>query len=172
MSNCLITFSLPLVPEKWTANSLVMFTTYLQFDPIKTTAKASWFDMQIQTETEVIREVCFSAAKHNDFKKCSKQNRSVKIKKFNIDTTANTKNVLLSSRVRVVQLANFELTKIQSSVHNRPLRLLMLDSLLMAKQISYPYQDSKKLILPDGPRSKVEASLRDPSAPIRISLWE
>ena len=47
-------------------------TGYLHnISPLKKGSKTTWFDMQIQTEAEVVRGVCFSAAKHNDFKKYS-----------------------------------------------------------------------------------------------------
>ena len=49
-------------------------TGYLHnISPLKKGSKTTWFDMQIQTEAEVVRGVCLSAAKHNDFKKYSEQ---------------------------------------------------------------------------------------------------
>ena len=81
-------------------------TGYIQnISPLKKSAKTLWFDMQIQTQTEVVRGVCFSVAKHNSFKKFSDQKSPFKIKKFNNDTTASTKSVLMSSRIQVEPLA-------------------------------------------------------------------
>ena len=79
----------------------------------KKSAKTSWFDMQIQTQTEVVRGVCFSAAKHNSFKTFSDQKSPIKIKKFNIDTTANTKSVLMSFRIQLEPLAKLDFEPIE-----------------------------------------------------------
>ena len=79
--------------------------------------------MQIQTEAEVVREVCFSAAKHNDFKKYSEQKSPIKIKKFNIHATGDTKSVLMSPRIQVEPLPelNFEPITIPTTVSIPPI---------------------------------------------------
>ena len=86
--------------------------------PLKKSAKTSWFDTQIQTQTEVVRGVCFSAAKRNSLKTFSDQKSPIKIKKFNLDTTTNTKSVLMSSRIQLEPLAklDFEPIKIPTTV--------------------------------------------------------
>ena len=89
-------------------------TGYLQnISPLKKGSKTTWFDMQIQTEAEVVRGVF-----QRDFKKYSEQKSPIKIKKFNIDATGDTKSVLMSTRIQVEPLPklNFEPITIPTTV--------------------------------------------------------
>ena len=150
-------------------------TGYLHnISPLKKGSKTTWFDMQIQTEAEVVRGVCFSAAKHNDFKKYSEQKSPIKIKKFNIDSTGDTKSVLMSPRIQVEPLPelNFEPITIPTTVSIPSITSVNPGQLVDVKANLLYLSGEKKANTMNGPKSKVEATLRDPFGSIRITHWE
>ena len=53
--------------------------------PIKKSEKVPYFDTCIQTESELLRGVCFSPVKHEEFKKAGHLKSPVKVRKFKLD---------------------------------------------------------------------------------------
>ena len=60
---------------------------------IKKSEKVPYFDMCIQTESELLRGVCFSPVKHQECKKAGDLKSLVKVRKFKLDKQSD--NIVL-----------------------------------------------------------------------------
>lgn len=58
-----------------------------------------YFDFQIQTKEKIMGGVCFSPPKVKRFTEFSESPTPVKLKKFRLDTSANTKDLLMGHDV-------------------------------------------------------------------------
>jgi len=77
-----------------------------------------FFVCQLQGRDQTItRAVCFSPRKHESFTDYSEKNSAFKVKKFNVDTSMNTNDVLMGDTVVVEHYPKLDLSRseIQSS---------------------------------------------------------
>ena len=65
-----------------------------------------YFEFQIQGKTETVRAVCFFPRKRKQFAAYDQNKRPVKIKKFRIGTTSNTKDTLMGDDASVEDCPN------------------------------------------------------------------
>jgi hypothetical protein len=70
--------------------------------PVKTSVgkKKSYFDMQLQTENDVVRRVCFASTRHADFSTVAEKKSPVKLLNIDFDKHDHT-SILMGGTVQL-----------------------------------------------------------------------
>ena len=154
-----------------------------QLSPIKTSQRNNpYFDVQLQTQTDNIRNVCFSADKHGQFKHKFESSSPVKITNYTLKRNNRTKacEIHINKRTRLeepnAEEVNFD---IQQQTVIQIMLVMDIAQVLETSQAQVSIIGKVKL---HGPvetvttKSKVlkkqEASITDDSASVRLVLWE
>ena len=82
-------------PATCTNSTSAEFVGYIHVSPVY---NKKFFECQLQTITRV---VCFSPRKHKIFTDYSGKKSSIRVKKFNADTSSNTNDMLMGDTVIV-----------------------------------------------------------------------
>ncbi len=130
-----------------------------------------FFQCQLQgTEESVTRAVCFSPRKRKIFAEFMEKKSPVKIKRFNVDTNANTSDLLMGDSVIVEHYPHldFQRSEIQSST-----TLLSVKSVQIGQHVTVKAKvTNKSKEQKAGDLTLVNCTLLDPTASIRMVLWE
>lgn len=97
--------------------------------PVK---NGKYFDFQIQTKEKVMRGVCFSPPKVKRFAEFSESATPVKLKKFRLDTSANTEDLLMGHDVSLESLSelDFDKTTMPTSINLNTIKSVCIGQLV------------------------------------------
>ena len=146
--------------------------------PIKTSGnksthtKSTYFDMQLQTENNVVRGVCFSSTKHSEFQAITDKKSPVKLQNFDIDKKDNT-SVLMGAKVRLSEVpVSFAITPLPSTVNLASLTAVNENQLVTLNAKLTQLSGTKRIDTKYGLKKKASAFLIDPYGGLKIDLWE
>lgn len=141
--------------------------------PIKKSSKATYFDMQVQTKSELLRAVCFSPKKHTEFESKCKSVSPVKLKKFKLDDKNNNKTILLNYGAEIIDTTvDFEPQPIPPTNNIASLTGAHLHQLVTITGKVTQLTGIKKVNTQSGVKRKVDCYLIDPSGSIKLTAWE
>eukprot|EP00794_Sanderia_malayensis_P002084 gene2084-2362_t len=135
-----------------------------------------FFDFQFQTETGVVRAVCFSPGKKRCFEEASFKKSPVKIKKFMKDKAAHSTDIIMNEKVIVQELPslNFEChdlvpkeLNIQKLAEVSPQQMVTLKA-----KVCNLRKETTILQYSKNPLKKRDGLLVDPFGNIKIVFWE
>eukprot|EP00794_Sanderia_malayensis_P008386 gene8386-9285_t len=135
-----------------------------------------FFDFQFQTETGVVRAVCFSPGKKRCFEEASFKKSPVKIKKFMKDKAAHSTDIIMNEKVIVQELPslNFEChdlvpkeLNIQKLAEVSPQQMVTLKAKVCNLQ-----KETTILQYSKNPLKKRDGLLVDPFGNIKIVFWK
>ena len=91
-----------------------------------------YFNFQIQTKEKIMRRVCFSPPKVKRFTEFSESATPVKLKKFRLDTSANTEDFLMGNDVSVESLSglDFDKTTMPTSINLNTIKSVCIGQLV------------------------------------------
>lgn len=131
----------------------------------------SFFQCQLQgREESITREVCFSPRKRKIFAQFMEKKSPVKIKSYNVDTNANTSDLLMEDSVIVEHYPqlDFQRSKIESST-----TLLSVKSLRIGQHVTVKAKvTNKSKEQKGGDLTLVNCTLLDLTASIKMVLWK
>ena len=145
------------------------------FSPVQNSNKTNYFDMVIQTESRLVRGVCFSSARHGESSALFKNSSPVKISNITVkDVETDYPMVLMNARTKLhktevsfkIQQCTYDLNiGFLSTVNNKQLITIKAKvvNLSGVKKMQTQRYD---------PKNKTDAILVDPSGSVRIILWE
>ena len=119
-----------------------------------------FFECQLQTITRV---VCFSARKHKIFTDYSGKKSSIRVKKFNADTSSNTNDMLMGDTVIVEHYP--QLDSPDQRFNLQP-RFHQSNQCLKAKVTNMSKEEMA------GDLTLMNCTLLDPTASVRMVSWE
>lgn len=142
--------------------------------PIKKSKTTSYFDMDIQTKTEVVRGVCFASGKHSDFQTMSKNKSPDKLNNFTIKNNWGTPNILMNSSVQLeeAKYIDFKPRSMEATQTITTLSSANSGQLVTLKAKVVQLSAPKKIKTKNGFLTKAEAFLIDPHGSIKVVLWE
>ena len=132
-----------------------------------------FFQCQLQGKDESIiftRAVCFSPRKRKIFAGFEEKKSPIKIKKFRVDTNANTSDLLMGHDVIVEHYPelDFQRSQIQSST-----TLLSVKSVRIGQHVTVKAKvTNMSKELKGGDLTLVNCTLLDPTASMKMVLWE
>ncbi|CAB3986871.1 Hypothetical predicted protein [Paramuricea clavata] len=142
--------------------------------PVKTSGgkKKSYFDMQLQTENDVVRGVCFASTRHADFSTVAEKKSPVKLLNIDFDKHDHT-SVLMGGTVQLHEVkASFAATTIPTSVNVSSLAAVNDKQIVSFKAKVATLSGTKRVDTRNGVKRKAEALLVDPHGGVKLVLWE
>ena len=141
--------------------------------PIKKSEKVRYFDMCIQTESELLRRVCFSPVKHKEYKNAGDLKSPVKVRKFKLDKQSDN-TVLMYSNVALdsVHDIDFQPKEIPPTKIIGMISSINTNQMIAIKAKLLQEGGKKKVKTVDGEKFLVNAFLSDPHGTIKVTLWE
>ena len=144
----------------------------------------NYFEVQLQTETNTLRSVCFSAEKYADFKKIYESSSPVKLTNYTFkrNERSNADEVHINKRTKLHDPQQEEVTfDIKNQMEPQVLPMSNVSDALKAQNNSQITVKGK--IVFDGPKEKVKtkagkvlqkqvAFITDDSDAMRLVLWE
>lgn len=142
--------------------------------PVKKSARTPYFDMQIQTESDILRGVCFSAARQLEFQTLSEKKSPIKLSNVRRDPKPESTDILMNSNVSVEEIdpLNFDAKSQPSTTTIPSLSSVSNNQLLKLKATIVNISAPKRIKTVDGFKTKLDAVLLDPYGSIRIAIWE
>ncbi|XP_048589475.1 uncharacterized protein LOC116604604 [Nematostella vectensis] len=140
--------------------------------PIKKSTKTSYFDLQLQTKSELLRAVCFAPKRRGEFESKSKAVSPVKLKRFRLDETNSTKTILLSREAELIDTTiDFESVPIPPTNNIASLTGAHLNQLIDITATVSQLSTIKTMDTRLGEKDKVECYLADPTSAIKLKAW-
>ena len=132
-----------------------------------------YFDMCIQTESELLRGVCFSPVKHEEYKKAGDLKSPVKVRKFKLDKQSDN-TVLMYSNVALdtVDDIDFQPKEIPTTNNIGMISAINTNQMIAIKAKLLQEGGKKKVNAHDREKFLVNAFLGDPHGTIKVTLWE
>ena len=135
-----------------------------------------FFDFKVQTESEIVRGVCFSPGKKRTFDEMAANKSPVKIKKFMPDKNPHSSDILMNDAVVIEELQTLDFTYrsiIPQEMNIGKLSSLTPNQLLTLKAKVIKLQKPAEINQnSDNPLTKREGLLIDPHGTIKIVLWQ
>ena len=149
-------------------------TAYVHnLSPLKTSGKKNtYFDMQLQTEKNVVCAVCFSSRKHREFEDIALQKSPVKLTNIEFDKHDKT-SVLMGGKVQLHKVSvPFPIKPLPSTVNIASLSAINENQIVTFKAKVVQLSATKRFPTKDGIKEKAEALLVDPHGGIKIVICE
>eukprot|EP00794_Sanderia_malayensis_P001490 gene1490-1649_t len=139
----------------------------------------TFFNFQLQTESETIRGVCFSPGKKRSFEQLAMKKSPIKLKKFIRDKKKDSTDILMNEKVVVEELSPSDIQfEHRETVSQEDLDIMKLSNILPEQLVTLKakvinLQKQEEINTNTGAvLTKREALLLDPSGTIKIVLWE
>ena len=140
--------------------------------PVKKFGNTSYFNCNLQTETDVYRSVCFALEKKETLEAMAQQRSPVKITKHTISSKCGREDVVIDKNSTITATnTDFEykseedVTSISSMAHVTPEQLVAIKGYL-----TY-LSGTKKVIIKGSDLKKQEGYISNPSGYIKIIFW-
>lgn len=130
-----------------------------------------FFECQLQGKDQTItRAVCFSPRKRKIFEDYSEKKSPIKVKKFNVDTSSNTNDILMGDSVVLEHYPqlDFSRSEIKSSTTLSSVKSVRIGQRVTVKAKVTNMSKEEKA----GDLTLVNCTLLNPSASIKMVLWE
>lgn len=150
-------------------------TGYLHnLSPVKKSDKTNYFDVQVQTDSKVVRGVCFSPQKHSQFASFCKNKSPVKITNITIkDKHSECPSILMNNQTQLeTAVPTFEVQKMPPVQNISSLSPVNDRQVITIKAKIVQLSGVKVIGTRYGPKKKREGFLVDPYSSIKIVLWE
>ena len=133
--------------------------------------KEKFLECQLQGKDQTITiAVCFSPRKHKIFEDYSEKKSPIKVKKFNVDTSSNTNDILMGDSVILEHYPqlDFSRSEMKSSTMLSSVKSVRIGQHVSVKAKVTNMSKEEKA----GDLTLVNCTLLDPSASIEMVLWE
>ena len=142
--------------------------------PVKKTNKASYFDMCIQTDNDLLRGVCFSPGKQTDFKNVSDKKSPIKLRRFKLEKNSDSNTLLMYHNVSLDSTDDitFQPKEIPSTNNIGLISAINTNQMISIKAKLVQKSGRKKIKTSYGEKFTVNAHLIDPYGAIKVTLWE
>lgn len=132
--------------------------------PLKKSSKTTYFDLQVQTKSELLRAVCFTPKKHAELESKCKAVSPVKLKKFKLEEKNDNKTILLNHTAEVIDTTvDFEPVPIPPTNNIASLTGVHLNQLVAITAKVTQLAGTKRVNTRSGVKEKVDCYLVDPS---------
>eukprot|EP00794_Sanderia_malayensis_P002190 gene2190-2493_t len=137
-----------------------------------------YFDFQFQTDSNVIRGVCFSPGKKRSFEEAALKKSPVKLKKFIEDKKAESTDILMNDKVVIEELTESDIDFQHRQLVPKELNIgklteIALEQIITLKAKAFNVQKPVHIQTQRGTSlTKQEALLIDPHGTVKIILWE
>ena len=130
----------------------------------------TFFECQLQGRDKTTGAVCFSPRKRKIVADYSEKQNSIKIKKFNVDTSSNTNDILMGDTIAIEKYPELDISRseIQSSTRLSSVKSVRIGQHVTVKAKVTNMSKEEKA----GDLTLVNFTLLDPSASIKMVLWE
>lgn len=136
-------------------------------------SKSTYFDMVVQTKTDVYRAVCFSPKKHQDLQLKSNAKSPVKISNYKVEKTNTSTTILLNNTMKAEDTnVDFPAKPIPPTNNIASLMGVHYQQLVTITAKVTQLGGTKKVSTRSGLKEKAECYLVDPSGSIKLILWE
>ena len=142
--------------------------------PVKRSYGSEYMNCDIQTESSVVKAVCFSPEKRKTLQAMAQQKTPVKIKKYNISTKFGREDVVIDRKTCLIPTTvAFQYQGVETSSSNiTSLSQVAPDQLVAVKARVKHLSSPKNVVLVGGdPVRKQECYVCDPSGFMMLILW-
>ena len=140
--------------------------------PIKKTGSCTYFNCTLQTDSTVIRSVCFSPEKKGTLDALSEQKSPVKIKKFSISNRYGRDDVVINNNTTTTpSTATFDYVSQDDVITINSLRQVVPEQLVCIKGNIVQLTSTKTVVLQTSHVKKQEGYIADPTGYMKIILW-
>ena len=139
--------------------------------PLKKTGSCTYFNCTLQTESSVIRSVCFSPEKET-LDALSEQKSPVKIKKFSISQRYGRDDVVINKYTTITpSTTTFDYVSQDDMITINSLRQVAPEQLVCIKGNVVRLSSTKTVVLQTSHVKKQEGYIADPTGYIKIIFW-
>ena len=140
--------------------------------PIKKSGKISYFDCNLQTESDIYRGVCFAVKKKETLEAMQNQKSPVKIKRYSLSTKYGRKDVVINKNTTITATtADFKYQTQEDITSIHSLANVAPEQLVQVKGYLAYLGGTKKILVQGSELKKQEGFIADPSRYIKIILW-
>ena len=140
--------------------------------PIKKSGSSTYFNCSLQTESSVIKSVCFSPEKRETLDTLAKQKSPVKIKKFSINKRYGRDDVVISKHTTITpSTITFDYVSQDDMITINSLRQVAPEQLVCIKGNIVQLSSTKTVVLQSVNVKKQEGYIADPTGYMKVIFW-